>query len=122
MSKYLELIEDKEDKTNSLIKFSSALRTEYNMYLFNKLNIKYPIEAIRNDLNNIREKQKEYKNMIEDINKLNNQISELGTRLSKLNTNNNKEGKKVKFLIPYTEEFHFMKASYNPIDTFDIIL
>lgn len=121
MSKYLELIEDKDDKVNSLMIFSSTLSHEYNIFLINKSDIKYPIEAIRNDLNNIRKKKKEYKEMEEDINKLNNQIAELGTRLSKLKADSNKD-KKVKFLIPHTDEFRFMKAIYSPVSVFDIIM
>lgn len=123
MTNYLELIEDKDEKTNLMLIFSEEINEDYNKFLYNKSDITYPIESIKKDITNIRNKKKEYREMEQDLNKLNNRISELGTRINKLSSlTNNSKKKKVKFLIPHTDEFRFMKSVYAPVSMFDIII
>lgn len=123
MTNYLELIETKDEKTNLLLIFSEEIENDYNMFKYKKSSLKYTNEVIAKLLTKIRNKKKEYKKIEEDLNKLNNQISELGTRINKLKTSlHRNEIKKVKFLIPHTDEFRFMKAIYTPANMFDIIM
>ena len=89
MTNYLEFIEIKEDKTNSLLKFNEEINSDINMLKYKKASLMYTNQAIARDMTKIRRKKEEYKKMEEDYISMANSINNFITQYCGLNENYN---------------------------------